>query len=55
MLQANDPFEQYKAKKELERLQKKVKSSASIRCPGEGSDRSASGKLLIDESRSWIY
>jgi hypothetical protein len=59
MLQANDPFELYKAKKKIERLEKKFKSSGGIKCPIEekggtpGADDSRT--VLFDPKRAWIY
>lgn len=56
---STESFEEFKAKKELERLKKKVQSSASVRCPSTGGLKSAKqsspGKPAFDPDRSWIY
>ena len=60
MLSGNDPFEQFKARKEVERLEKKIKTGAAVRCPSGADDSGTLKKLpkavtdtFVD--RSWIY
>jgi hypothetical protein len=66
MLPINDPFESFRAKKEVERLEQKIRSSAAVRCPqpqeGQAAPPAAPqakkpSKPAIDafSARSWIY
>ena len=52
MLQANDPFEEYKQKKKVEKLQQKAKGeSGEI----QSVKKKTAERPAIDESRNWIY
>lgn len=55
MGQANDPFEKFREQKIAEKLEKKVKSSASVKCPGGGEDAKDRRSECFDPSRNWIY
>ena len=53
MINASDPFEQYRQKKKLEKLQQKAKGESG---PIQGEKKKTAGeKSAFDESKAWIY
>lgn len=59
-----DPFEMFKAKREVERLEKKIRTSALVKCPAPEVTAAAEALAAVKKSkpamdafnaRSWIY
>jgi len=51
MAHMKDPFEAFKARKEVERLAKKIRTKPEMRAVSSEN----APKPALDESRSWIY
>ena len=53
MINANDPFEQYRQKKKLEKLQQRAKGESG---PIQDVKKKTTGeRTAFDESKAWIY
>ena len=56
-MQYTDPFETFRAKREIEKLEKRVRSNPTLKCPTDADAKKGTSpaRPAFDPERSWIY